>query len=376
MKKLNNRVTLFTSSLLTSVIMLAGLTNIGTGFNEAKANKSKMPVSNDSVYIRREESTDISKILNIDTGDMESHSIYFDMSNDTDSSTDEKDINKGVEDIFKRQIEEAVGVNGDNIQKDECEKAEAEQNSENTEVKEDKKNEDNGSNIVVIRKIKEDNIQDNTQDDIENETDKSATGTLKALEKKEQENVGSGIEEIITTEETKQEDVVQESAPEVVEVTPCQINVQNNGASVVFENSVRTEINYIPQTFLNNLSGWTVYVTTENLAAKFGYDYSIMAITDYGSRAVYIAEGNPAYVIDHEIGHVVSYERGNLHSTAEFDACFQAEHSSMLNFDNTHPNNVNTPVEYFAEAFQEYMKDTGNMQVYCPSTYNYFAGLQ
>lgn len=109
---------------------------------------------------------------------------------------------------------------------------------------------------------------------------------------------------------------------------------------------------------------------SKNLNQKYGISYSIMAITDYNTKTIYIeySQGNQSSVI-HELGHFVDwYSSGS--STQEFCDIYNSELNIFRSIHNTSIQNTNTTKEFFAEAFQEVVWHP-IVQSNCPLTYNY-----
>ena len=76
----------------------------------------------------------------------------------------------------------------------------------------------------------------------------------------------------------------------------------------------------------------------------------------------------------HEIGHAVDQELGfpatNDTSTV---GVYQEEVGSFCNNFPTHSNNIATSHEYYAEAFECYIKNGGKLSQSCPGTYGVIA---
>lgn len=149
-----------------------------------------------------------------------------------------------------------------------------------------------------------------------------------------------------------------------------------------------TYYNYIPsniRSYFEN-DGWNFVICNGNLGSRFGYSFSVAGLTDFYGKRIYTDNRTSYTVITsvvHEMGHYIDYVLGGkspvncsgVQVSPEFTAIRNSEVSNYLSFHSTHPNNVATNQEYFAECFQSYCLEKAQLQQYCPSTYNYIDNI-
>lgn len=119
-------------------------------------------------------------------------------------------------------------------------------------------------------------------------------------------------------------------------------------------------------------SGWHITVSASSLGPRYGYTFSILALTVYDDHQIWIDNRNSAKdAIVHEVGHFIDYTQGWSSSTSEFLEIYAAEKEAFCMYHSTHQNNTSTAIEYFAESFQQCVYDPAGMQAACPRTYTY-----
>lgn len=127
----------------------------------------------------------------------------------------------------------------------------------------------------------------------------------------------------------------------------------------------------VRNSFINN--GWKVYATDEHLGRKFfGIDSSILAVTTDGEDAIYLHNREKAAeALVHEFGHYIDFISGYVSYGSEFREIFLAEADAFRAVHSTHANNTNTPMEYFAECYQEIVLHPDKVKNNCPRTYEF-----
>lgn len=111
----------------------------------------------------------------------------------------------------------------------------------------------------------------------------------------------------------------------------------------------------LPPVLVNSFieDGWNIYITSEDLAAHYGYKIgSVLGSTNYGERTIYIEDREKAILsaVEHEFGHYLDYARGVQSLGDEFNQIYQEEVETFKsNIPN--PGCVSGPQEFFAETF-------------------------
>lgn len=147
-----------------------------------------------------------------------------------------------------------------------------------------------------------------------------------------------------------------------------------SGVSGGMVSSVESYYNMVPSNVRAHFenSGWSITIVSGNLNNRFGYSYSIQAITVYAESKVYIDNRSTAAdSIIHEMGHHIDDASGNPSQTQEFADIRNSELSAFTSFWSTHSNNTGTASEYFAEAYQAAILESGTMASKCPETYEF-----
>jgi len=160
-----------------------------------------------------------------------------------------------------------------------------------------------------------------------------------------------------------------------VEETSVKMTIEREaGVSDSFYHSVENYYNKMSENVRNHMAndGWTIHICSGALNQRYGYPYSIAAITDYSSRQIWIDNRDVcASSILHESGHVIDYTLGNPSRSSEFAEIHAAEVETFANIRNTHKNHYDTSLEYFAEAFEMSLINPNSMQSHCPRTYEF-----
>ncbi len=122
-----------------------------------------------------------------------------------------------------------------------------------------------------------------------------------------------------------------------------------------YVNAVEEKLMELPPALVNSFikEGWNIYVTTEDLAARFDYKIgSVLGITDYRAREICIEDREKAVLstVEHEFGHYLDYVTGVRSLSNEFNQIYLEEVETFKsNIPN--PGCVSGPQEFFAETF-------------------------
>lgn len=84
------------------------------------------------------------------------------------------------------------------------------------------------------------------------------------------------------------------------------------------------------------------------------------------TRSIILSEYSDNFVY-HEIGHFLAYVSGNKDKTSEFSSIYNSEKAG-------YPGNksrISNVSEYFAQAYEDYTKNSSALRKACPQTYNY-----
>lgn len=150
---------------------------------------------------------------------------------------------------------------------------------------------------------------------------------------------------------------LQDTKPEKIELTTSAYSgiIQKQG-NVSDTRLANIEAYYvkIPQnirTYVESL-GWKYVCSDNNFGAQYGYTGSILALSVYDEKLIYIDNRQKAEdAIIHEVGHALDWSLGFISYQQEFLNIFYAEVETFRTIDQTHANNTASTIEYFAEAF-------------------------
>ena len=140
--------------------------------------------------------------------------------------------------------------------------------------------------------------------------------------------------------------------------------------------NIVTQIDYFTSLLPANVygklarNGWVVYIA-DNVGNAVGlYDTNILALCVPEQR--YIIVGSACQESDailHELGHAIDAELRYQSKSKDFDAIYKAESPIFIKTHLTAKENTATSIEYFAEAFQEYIMNPTYLYNNCPQTY-------
>ena len=153
----------------------------------------------------------------------------------------------------------------------------------------------------------------------------------------------------------------------------CQIdgNIDSKYADMV-----EAELNWIPSSLRAKFveSGWHIYVTDENLAKNYFGDANadIYGCTFYTKDLILMSDTELAIkkATIHEFGHWFDDYLGYVSSSRDFAMIHSSEKISFLRMINW-SYNVDTTSEYFAQAFNYYIKYPACLKNAAPQTYAY-----
>ena len=111
----------------------------------------------------------------------------------------------------------------------------------------------------------------------------------------------------------------------------------------------------LPPVLVNSFieNGWNIYVTTEELAARYQYRIgSVRGITNYKERRIDIEDREEAVLsaVEHEFGHYLDYVGGVQSLGEEFNQIYREE-VEIFKSNIPNPGCVSGPQEFFAETF-------------------------
>lgn len=140
-------------------------------------------------------------------------------------------------------------------------------------------------------------------------------------------------------------------------------------------------LSYVPANVLNRFyaDNWGFSLTTDNLSDRFyggAYTY-VRAVTERQTKTVWMAQNDEAIRLSaiHELGHYVDLTLGWPHESDDFTAIFRNEKYSFTVVNGSTEQASTSPVEYFAEAFQETILHPENVQEHAPRTYAYMSAI-
>lgn len=201
-----------------------------------------------------------------------------------------------------------------------------------------------------------------------------AQGTVPGIEKKEVPTT-TGQYSVSNDKPTGTSDIVSEAEDE--EKSTGIIEAEGD----IPESRIKNiEANYktIPENIRNHLEskGWRYICTDRNFGRENGFKGSILALTEWKDRIIYIDNRDAAEKsILHEVGHAVDKENLAPSVSQDFTAIFNSEKCAFCSVWNTDHNNTDTSVEYFAECFYVYFANPEILSASCPATYAFIDSI-
>lgn len=201
-----------------------------------------------------------------------------------------------------------------------------------------------------------------------------AQGTVPGIEKKEVPTT-TGQYSVSNDKPAGTSDIVSEAEDE--EKSTGIIEAEGD----IPESRIKNiEANYktIPENIRNHLEnkGWRYICTDRNFGKQNGFKDSILALTEWKDRIIYIDNRDAAEKsILHEVGHAVDKENLAPSVSQDFTAIFNSEKCAFCSVWNTDHNNTDTSVEYFAECFYVYFANPEILSASCPATYAFIDSI-
>lgn len=196
--------------------------------------------------------------------------------------------------------------------------------------------------------------------------------------------------ESVNDEESKEVELIQ--SEEIKEVEPIipdedEVSLSIENPAIVVESGISKKMydgvlaNYMKAPLklreLFESSGWKIIISNTSLKQRFGYEFSILALTLLQEKEIYIDNReNAKNSILHELGHFVDYSLGFVSSSDEFVSIYEEEVNNFVSFWKTHKNNTSTPIEYFAEAYQVLIVQPDRLIENCPKTVGFLRGVE
>ena len=201
-----------------------------------------------------------------------------------------------------------------------------------------------------------------------------AQGTVPGIEKKEVPTT-TGQYSVSNDKPAGTSDIVSEAEDE--EKSTGIIEAEGD----IPESRIKNiEANYktIPENIRNHLEnkGWRYICTDRNFGKQNGFKDSILALTEWKDRIIYIDNRDAAEKsILHEVGHAVDKENLVPSVSQNFTAIFNSEKCAFCSVWNTDHNNTDTSMEYFAECFYVYFANPEILSASCPATYAFIDSI-
>ena len=147
-------------------------------------------------------------------------------------------------------------------------------------------------------------------------------------------------------------------------------------SSMSLEERFEYELSLVPSSDLEYLksNGWSFELTGMDLAEEYGYSMSVVGITDYEEKVVYIARKYSAIrrATIHEIGHALARQHGSVDGTNEFIGIFNDEKWNFTDCTSVGDGHERSSAsEYFASVYQNMILDYSETKSECPETVAY-----
>lgn len=159
--------------------------------------------------------------------------------------------------------------------------------------------------------------------------------------------------------------------------------IYNTDYEGYYKNRIKELEENIPEGFYNNLYDWKFIITNKTLERFRTEDLTdeqfVAGATLYKERNIYILISNDCNrsfddIVYHELGHALDCNLNVISNTEEFTTIFNKEKTHTTNAFTNHT--LSDSTEFFAEGFCQYMKNSTEMQIQMPKTYNYFKCLE
>lgn len=124
--------------------------------------------------------------------------------------------------------------------------------------------------------------------------------------------------------------------------------------------------------------GWTIVLTTADIATCFGYAYDTIAgVTVESTRTIFISasEVRIRRALLHEVGHALGAMLGDPDAQSAFQSVYEAERATFDQQEKVDEHCVSSAHEYFAEAYRHYVLYPDILRRSAPETYAYLDAL-
>ena len=172
----------------------------------------------------------------------------------------------------------------------------------------------------------------------------------------------------------------EKPVPVIEEVKPVGAVIYDGAVSQNMVDGVYKYYSTIPEALRKRFESdnWVVNISTRDFGSEWGFSKSVVALFCPPKDTIYIDanHGSSAFSsVVHEMGHYLDMCCGNVSYRDEFVEIWNAELDFYKSFSSAHPDNYNTPHEYFAEAFASCILEESTMREKCSLTYEYIMGL-
>lgn len=143
------------------------------------------------------------------------------------------------------------------------------------------------------------------------------------------------------------------------------------------------EWSYVPKEIIESFieDGWQVQLV-DNCDSLYGDELGflgIQAVTDSRLKTIFINDSANAIKssLIHEVGHYVDWKLNFVSQTTEFNRVYDCERKSFkcTTQGNSQCYATSTPMEYFAEAFQQVIHKDSGLPYGCPNTYGFVGNI-
>lgn len=169
-----------------------------------------------------------------------------------------------------------------------------------------------------------------------------------------------------------------DSTTNTASVTQIEGIIKGIKINTTYFAELNDEIAKLPDWLVDSFEngGWTLSVVEEIDTAYYGLTLNASGLFIFAEKTIQI-EAKLSSIRNstlHEFGHYLDYLDYNkkwyaLSDSAEWRDCFENEKTAFATFDGNPKYHTSSTVEYFAEAFEWYVKDSEKLRMNCPQTY-------
>lgn len=143
------------------------------------------------------------------------------------------------------------------------------------------------------------------------------------------------------------------------------------------------EWSYVPIEIIESFieDGWQVQLV-DNCDDLYGDKlglYEIQAVTDSRVKTIFINDNVKAIKssLIHEVGHYVDWKLNFISNTTEFNRVYDSERKCFqcTTQGNSQCYVISTPMEYFAETFQQVIHKDSGLPYKCPDSYGFVGSI-